>query len=87
MINEGSEIPPGSFRLSSEEPPKPEANPRPDAEPRPDLVAKYSLFKEKIKPKAEIVYHPCGADDVSPSIPFPIAELFMLILIRNRLRL
>lgn len=37
----------------------------------PQLVAKYSLFKEKLKPKADIVYHPCNANDVSPSFAFP----------------
>ena len=72
MINEGPEIPPGSFRPSSEEPPKPEAEPKPiEAEPRPDLVAKYSLFRERFKPKADVVYHPCGDNDVSPSVAFP----------------
>jgi hypothetical protein len=34
-------------------------------------VAKYSLFKEKFNPKADIVYHPCGGADVSPSEVFP----------------
>lgn len=67
-----SEIPPGSFRPSLEEPPKPEAEPKPvEVEPRPDLVAKYSLFREKLKPKDDVVYHPCGANDVSPSVAFP----------------
>lgn len=72
MINERPEIPPGTFRPSPEEPPKPEAEPKPiEAEPRPDLVAKYSLFREKLNPKADVVYHPCGANDVSPSVAFP----------------
>lgn len=43
----------------------------PVAESWPDLVAKYSLFKEKVNPKADVVYHPCGANDVSPSVAFP----------------
>jgi len=52
--------------------PKPETGPRSfEVEPHPDLVAKYSLFKDKLKPKADVVYHPCGAKDVSPSIAFP----------------
>ena len=42
-----------------------------EAEPRPDLVAKYSLFREKFQPKADVIYHPCGANDVSPSAAFP----------------
>ena len=72
MINEGPEIPPGSFRPSSEEPPKLRAESKViEAESYPDLVAKYSLFREKLKPKADIVYHPCGANDVSPSVAFP----------------
>lgn len=72
MINEGPEIPPGTFRPSPEEPPKPETETKPiEAEPRPDLVAKYSLFRERFKPKDDVVYHPCGANDVSPSVAFP----------------
>lgn len=52
--------------------PNPETEPKSvEAEPRPDLVAKYSLFREKLKPKADVVYHPCGANDVSPSVAFP----------------
>lgn len=55
-----------------EEMPPPETEPKSiEAEPRPDLVAKYSLFREKLKPKADVVYHPCGANDVSPSVAFP----------------
>lgn len=42
-----------------------------EAEPRPGLVAKYSLFREKFQPKADVIYHPCGANDVSPSAAFP----------------
>lgn len=71
MIDEGPEIPPGTFRPSPDESPKPEMEPRPiEAEPNPDLVAKYSLFRERFKPKADVVYHPCGANDVSPSVAF-----------------
>ena len=55
-----------------EEPPKSEAEPKAiEAEPRPDLVAKYLLFVEKLNPEADVVYHPCGANDVSPSVAFP----------------
>lgn len=76
MINEGPEIPPCSFHPSLEEPPKPEAEPKPiEAEPRPDLVAKYSLFREKLNPKADVIYHPCGANDVSPSVAFPDSKV------------
>lgn len=72
MINEGSEIPPGTFRPSPEEPSNQETEPKPiEAEPSPDLVAKYSLFRERFKPKADVVYHPCGSNDVSPSVAFP----------------
>ena len=42
-----------------------------EAEPRHDLVAKYSLFREKVMLKAGTVYHPCGSNDVSPSFAFP----------------
>lgn len=34
------------------------------------MVAKYSLFRERFKPEAHIVYHPCSANDVSPSFAF-----------------
>lgn len=72
MINEGPEIPPDTFHPSPEKSPKPETEQKPiEAEPRPDLVAKYSLFRERLKPKADVVYHPCGANDVSPSVAFP----------------
>ncbi|MDO8668662.1 MAG: hypothetical protein Q7K35_06310 [bacterium] len=72
MINGEQEIPPGSFRPSFEKLPKSEIKAKPiEAEPRPDLVAKYSLFKENFRPKADVVYHPCGANDVSPSAAFP----------------
>jgi hypothetical protein len=55
-----------------EELPNPEPEPKSaEAEPHPDLVAKYSLFRENLKPKADVVYHPCGANDVSPSVAFP----------------
>lgn len=75
MINEEPGIPPGTFRPSPEEPLRPEIEPksfevesRPDL---PDLVAKYSLFRERFKPKADVVYYPCSANDISPSIAFP----------------
>lgn len=41
------------------------------AEPRSDLVAKYKLFDKVVNPAKGIVYHPCGADDCSPSVAFP----------------
>lgn len=72
MIQEGPEIPPGSFRPAPEEPPKIESEPKPiEAEPSPDLVAKYSLFRKELNPKCDVVYHPCGAKDVSSSVAFP----------------
>jgi hypothetical protein len=46
-----------------------------EAEPRPDLVAKYELFKDRIHPNADVVYHPCGGNDVSPSVVFPNSEV------------
>lgn len=46
-----------------------------EAGPRPDLVAKYTLFKKKFNPKADVVYHPCGSNDVSPSIVFPTSKV------------
>lgn len=72
MISEGSEISSGTFRPSPEEPPKPETEPKKiEAEPQSDLVAKYSLFRERLKPRADVVYHPGGANDISPSVAFP----------------
>ena len=37
----------------------------------PDLVAKYSLFKEVLNPKDDVIYYPCASHDVSPSVAFP----------------
>jgi hypothetical protein len=42
-----------------------------EAGPRAGLVAKYSLFKEKVHPKTDVVYHPSSANDISPSVAFP----------------
>jgi hypothetical protein len=36
-----------------------------------DLISMYSLFKERFGFNPKVVYHPCGAYDVSPSIVFP----------------
>lgn len=36
-----------------------------------DLVAKYKLFRDKLSPRTNVVYHPCGANDISPSAAFP----------------
>ncbi|MEK7680697.1 MAG: hypothetical protein AAB348_01450 [Patescibacteria group bacterium] len=72
MTKKGSEIPPGSFRPAPPTESKIGRETKPaKAESHPDLVARYSLFKEKLEPKNETVYHPCGAYDVSPSIAFP----------------
>ncbi len=66
---------PGSFHTSSD---SLDASTKHDSEsetieakPRPDLVAKYSLFNNTVHPKSDVVYHPCGADDISPSPVFP----------------
>lgn len=45
------------------------------AEPRLDLVAKYQLFDEEVHPKKDVVYHPCGGNDVSPSVAFPDSKV------------
>lgn len=42
-----------------------------EAKSHPGLVARYSLFRDRLDPKADVVYHPCGANDVSPSTVFP----------------
>jgi hypothetical protein len=42
-----------------------------EAETHPDLVEKYSVFRDRIHPKADVIYHPCSANDVSPSAVFP----------------
>lgn len=71
MIDDGPENLP-EFHLSSEGMVNPETESEPiEAKPRSDLVAKYSLFKEELDPKTDVVYHPCGSNDVSPSIAFP----------------
>lgn len=41
-----------------------------EARPREDLVAKYLLFAQEVHPKSDIIYHPCGADDISLSSVF-----------------
>ena len=46
-----------------------------EAELRPDLVARYSLFRDTLNPKSDVVYHPCGANDVSPSAVFPSSRV------------
>lgn len=68
------DIQPGSFRPAPEnQPPSPEVQAAREikAEPHPDLVAKYQLFDRAVKPSRNVVYHPCGANDVSPSVAFP----------------
>lgn len=47
-------------------------------EPRPDLVAKYRLFKKTVNPSCDVVYHPCGANDVSPSEAFPNSRVIYI---------
>lgn len=72
MISEESDIPPGGWHSETEELAESAREPiLVEAHPRPDLVARYSLFRENFHPKADVVFHPCGADDVSPSSVFP----------------
>jgi len=42
-----------------------------EVEAHAETVAKYVLFKDQLKPKDDVIYHPCGAYDVSPSTAFP----------------
>lgn len=42
-----------------------------ESETKPELVAAYLLFRQKLNPKAEVVYNPCCANDASPSVVFP----------------
>jgi len=61
-----------NYKMPEPDPTELQRNPESvEAKPRLDLVAKYSLFKEKLQPKADVVYHPCGANDISPSEVFP----------------
>ena len=39
--------------------------------PHKDLVAKYPLFKDSVGFQRGTIYHPCGANDISPSVAFP----------------
>lgn len=41
------------------------------AEFNPDLVKKYQLFDQMAHPPKKVIYHPAGANDVSPSVAFP----------------
>jgi hypothetical protein len=36
-----------------------------------DLIEKYELFKKSVEFDTGVIYHPCGANDVSPSEAFP----------------
>lgn len=36
-----------------------------------NLVEKYELFVNLVNPSQRVIYHPCGAYDISPSIAFP----------------
>ena len=49
----------------------PLATPEVVVQPRPDLVAKYRAFEDTLHPAVDTVYHPCGANDTSPSEAFP----------------
>lgn len=69
---------PGSFRPAPEnQHPAPEVQtPREvKAEVHPDLLAKYQLFDREVHPAKGVVYHPCGANDCSPSMAFPDSKV------------
>ena len=40
-----------------------------------DLVAKYRFIQERTGMEPHVIYHPCGAYDVSPSAAFPRADV------------
>ncbi len=44
-------------------------------ESNPGLVAKYTLFREKLNPKSGTIYYPCCANDISPSLAFPSSRV------------
>jgi hypothetical protein len=46
-----------------------------EAKTYPDLVKKYKLFVENLNPNTAVVYHPCCANDISPSSAFPSSEV------------
>lgn len=56
---------------------------RVEAESSPDLVESYKVFKDHIQPKADVIYHPCGANDVSPSEAFPDSHVIYVDLDKN----
>ena len=62
-----------------------EINPKIDRELKPDsqLVKKYSLFKEKLKPKSDIIYYPCPGEDISPSVAFPNSKIIYVDTLKN----
>src|ERR1035437_2277782 len=66
VINQGGQLRPVSNEMLVNQP-REELK----AEARPDLVAKYQLFDKMVNPSKSVVYHPCGSDDVSPSVAFP----------------
>ena len=59
-LMKGSEVP-RSIRLEQESV---------EAKSYPDLVEKYKTFKDSVGFDAGVIYHPCGAADVSPSEVF-----------------
>lgn len=72
MISGESDIPPGGWLPEMKETVEPKREPLLiEARPRPNLVARYSLFRENFHPKADVMYYPCGANDISPSSVFP----------------
>jgi len=54
-----------------------------EAETYPDLVASYETFKSHLQPKADVIYHPCCAVDVSPSEVFPNSHIIYADLDEN----
>lgn len=74
LMTEIDDIPLSSFKLPQEySAPSPDSQPQNEykSEPHSDLVARYRLFDREVKPIKRVVYHPCGATDVSPSVAFP----------------
>lgn len=56
---------------------------RMEAEIHPDLVKSYEAFRDHMQPKADVIYHPCSANDVSPSEVFPSSHVIYADLDEN----
>ncbi len=71
-------VPPGSFSPAPDnQAPVPEIQAQKEvkAESHHGLVAKYKLFDKAVHPSRGLVYHPCGANDCSPSAAFPDSKV------------